>query len=116
MSCENWVSQILEILIQLNSSRRYDRIEVLHAYVTIKIKRSSFLRLGHLVSCDNWVSRILEILIQFDSFRRYDCVEVLHVYVTIEIKEVFLRVFSWFTCLRSFVVHVFKMHSCGSHF
>ena len=38
-SCENWV---VEILIQLDSSRRYDRVEVLHAYVTIEIKEVRF--------------------------------------------------------------------------
>ena len=42
MSCENWVSQILEILIQLDSSRRYDHVEVLHGYVTIEIKEVRF--------------------------------------------------------------------------
>ena len=42
MSCENWVSEILKILIQLDSSRRYDRVEVLHAYVTIEIKEVHF--------------------------------------------------------------------------
>ena len=42
MSCENWVSRILKILIQLDSSRRYNRIEVLHAYVTIAIKEVCF--------------------------------------------------------------------------
>ena len=42
MSCENWVSQILKILFQLDSSRQYDHVEVLHAYVTIKIKEVRF--------------------------------------------------------------------------
>ena len=42
VSCENWVSQILKILIHVDSSRRYDRIEVLHAYVTIEIKEVGF--------------------------------------------------------------------------
>ena len=37
-SCENWVTQISKILIQLNSSHQYDHFEVQHAYVTIKIK------------------------------------------------------------------------------
>ena len=42
MSCENWVSKILKILIQLDLSRRYYRVEVLHAYVTIDIKEVRF--------------------------------------------------------------------------
>ena len=37
-SCENWVTQISKILIQLNSSHQYNHFEVQHAYVTIKIK------------------------------------------------------------------------------
>ena len=37
-SCENWVTQISKILIQLDSSHQYDRFEVQHAYVTIKSK------------------------------------------------------------------------------
>ena len=37
-SCENWVTQIPKILIQLNSSHQYDHFEVQHAYVMIKIK------------------------------------------------------------------------------
>ena len=37
-SCENWVTQILKILIQLDSSHQYTCFEVQHAYVTIKIK------------------------------------------------------------------------------
>ena len=41
-SCENWVSQIFKILIRLDSSRRYDLVEVLHAYVTIEIKEVRF--------------------------------------------------------------------------
>ena len=39
---ENWVSQNLKILIHVDSSCRYDRVEVLHAYVTIKIKEVRF--------------------------------------------------------------------------
>ena len=42
VSCENWVSQNLKILIHVDSSCRYDRIEVLHAYVTIEIKEVCF--------------------------------------------------------------------------
>ena len=42
MSCENWVSQILKFLIHVDSSRRYNRIEVLHAYVMIQIKEVCF--------------------------------------------------------------------------
>ena len=41
-SCENWVSRILKILIHVDSSRQYDRVEVLHAYVTIEIKEVYF--------------------------------------------------------------------------
>ena len=37
-SCENWLTQISKILIQLNSSHQYDHFEVQHAYLTIKIK------------------------------------------------------------------------------
>ena len=37
-SCENWVTQIWEILIQLDSSLQYNYFEVQHAYVMIKIK------------------------------------------------------------------------------
>ena len=37
-SCENWVTQISKILIQLDSPHQYDSFEVQHAYVTIKIK------------------------------------------------------------------------------
>ena len=37
-SCENWVTQISKILIQLNSSHQYNHFEVQHAYVMIKIK------------------------------------------------------------------------------
>ena len=37
-SCENWVTQVSKILIQLNSSHQYNHFEVQHAYVTIKIK------------------------------------------------------------------------------
>ena len=37
-SCENWVTQISKILIQLNFSHQYDHLKVQHAYVTIKIK------------------------------------------------------------------------------
>ena len=37
-SCENWVTQISKILIQLDSSHQYDHFEVQHAYVTIKSK------------------------------------------------------------------------------
>ena len=37
-SCENWVTQISKILIQLDSSHQYDRFEVQHAYVMIKSK------------------------------------------------------------------------------
>ena len=37
-SCENWVTQISKILIQLNSSHQYDHFEVQHAYVMIKIQ------------------------------------------------------------------------------
>ena len=37
-SCENWVTQIWEILIQLDSFLQYNHFEVQHAYVTIKIK------------------------------------------------------------------------------
>ena len=37
-SCENWVSQMWKILIQLDSSLQYDQFEVQHAYVMIKIK------------------------------------------------------------------------------
>ena len=39
-SCENWVTQISKILIQLNSSHQYNHFEVQHAYVTIKIKEN----------------------------------------------------------------------------
>ena len=42
VSCENWVSRILEILIQLDSSRCYVCVEVLHAYATIEIKEVRF--------------------------------------------------------------------------
>ena len=37
-SCENWVTQIWKILIQLDSSHQYNRFEVQHACATIKIK------------------------------------------------------------------------------
>ena len=37
-SCENWVTQISKILIQLDSSHQYDCFEVQHAYVMIKSK------------------------------------------------------------------------------
>ena len=37
-SCENWVTQISKILIQLNFSHQYYHFEVQHAYVMIKIK------------------------------------------------------------------------------
>ena len=37
-SCKNKVSQMWKILIQLDSSLQYDRFEVQHAYVMIKIK------------------------------------------------------------------------------
>ena len=37
-SCENWVTQTSKILIQLNSSHKYEDFEVQHAYDTIKIK------------------------------------------------------------------------------
>ena len=37
-SCENWVTQIWKFLIQLDSSHQYNRFEVQHAYVMIKIK------------------------------------------------------------------------------
>ena len=37
-SCENWVTPICKILLQLDSSHQYDRNEVQHAYVTIKTK------------------------------------------------------------------------------
>ena len=37
-SCENWVTQISKILIQLNSSHQYDDFEMQHAYAMIKIK------------------------------------------------------------------------------
>ena len=37
-SCENWVTQIWEILIQLDLSLQYDHFEVQHACVIIKIK------------------------------------------------------------------------------
>ena len=37
-SCDNWVTQIWKILIQLVSSHQYNRFEVQHACVTIKIK------------------------------------------------------------------------------
>ena len=39
-SCENWVTQISKILIQLNSSHQYNHFEVKHAYVMIKIKEA----------------------------------------------------------------------------
>ena len=32
-SCENWVTPISKILIQLDSSHQYDHFEVQHAYV-----------------------------------------------------------------------------------
>ena len=69
---------------QVDSSRRYDRIEVLHAYVTMEIKQVRFWG----SSFENWVSWILKILTQLDLSRRYDRIEVLHDYATIEIKEV----------------------------
>ena len=37
-SCENWVTQISKILIQLNFSHQYDHFEVQHAYVMFNIK------------------------------------------------------------------------------
>ena len=37
-SCENWVTQISKILIQLDASHQYDRFEVQHVYVTVKSK------------------------------------------------------------------------------
>ena len=37
-SCENWVTQISKILIQLNFSHQYNHFEIQHAYVMIKIK------------------------------------------------------------------------------
>ena len=37
-SCENWVTQISIILIQLDSSYQYYRFEVQHDNATIKIK------------------------------------------------------------------------------
>ena len=37
-SCENWVTQIWKILIQLDSPQQYNHFEVQHAYVMIKIK------------------------------------------------------------------------------
>ena len=37
-TCENWVSLILKILIQLDSSHRYDHFESLYACITIRIK------------------------------------------------------------------------------
>ena len=37
-SCENWVTQISQIVIQLDSSHQYDHFEVHHAYVMINIK------------------------------------------------------------------------------
>ena len=37
-SCENWVTQIWKMLIQLDSSHQYNHFEVQHACVTIKIK------------------------------------------------------------------------------
>ena len=37
-SCENGVTEIWEILIQLDSSLQYNHFEVQHAYVMIKIK------------------------------------------------------------------------------
>ena len=41
VSCENWVSRILEILIQLDSSRCYVCVEVL-CLATIEIKEVRF--------------------------------------------------------------------------
>ena len=37
-SCDNWVTQISKILIQLNFSYQYKHFEVQHACVMIKIK------------------------------------------------------------------------------
>ena len=37
-SCENWVSQMWKILIQLDSSLQFNQFEVQHSYVVIKIK------------------------------------------------------------------------------
>ena len=37
-SCENWVTQISKIVIQLNFPHQYKHFEVQHAYVMIKIK------------------------------------------------------------------------------
>ena len=34
-SCENWVTQISKILIQLDFSHQYNHFEVQHAYVTV---------------------------------------------------------------------------------
>ena len=47
-SCENWVTQILKILIQLDSSHQYNHFEVQHACVTIKIKEV----MSNLISLD----------------------------------------------------------------
>ena len=54
-SCENWVTQISKILIQLDSSHQYNCFEVQHAYVTIKSKEvMSNLILLSFTSCSHY--------------------------------------------------------------
>ena len=59
--CENRVTQIWKIVIQLDFTHKYEYFEVQHAYDFIILSK-----------CENWVTPIWKILLQLDSSHQFD--------------------------------------------